>query len=164
MKTMMAVLALGGMTGCLAGESEVAPRTASSGPSSASAQQPLVVPAEATTTDQICRALMQRQRACTAQFIPALVQARVEVDSPPGLAAREREIGREALVEEALAEWETDARDPNIAAMCDDIAQSISPEKDSELRSSVSGCLEKAGCDDFVSCAVPLNLVQWKSS
>lgn len=162
MKTMTALLALS-MAGCLAGESEVAPRTASAEPIAVSAEQPLEVPAAASTTDQICRSLMQRQRACTEQFIPALVEARVKSDSPPGLAAREREIGRDALVKDALAEWETDARDPNIAALCDDIAQAISPEKDVLLRSSVSNCLAKEGCNAFVSCAVPLNLVHWKS-
>ena len=163
MKTMMALLALMGMAGCLAGESELAPRTASAEPATASAEQPLVTPAADTTTDQICRSLMQRQRGCTAQFIPALVDARVKGDNPPGAAAREREIGREALVKDALAEWENDAKDPNIAALCDDIAQSISPEKDSLLRSSVSSCLAETGCEAFVSCAVPLNLVHWKS-
>lgn len=162
MKTMMLLLVATGSIGCLAGESEVAPRTASA-PSVATAEQPLEAAAAATTTDQLCRSLMQRQRGCTAQFIPALVDARVKGDSPPGLAAREREIGRDALVKDAFAEWETDAQDPNIAALCDDIAQSISPEKDSLLRSSVSSCLAQAGCDAFVSCAVPLNLVHWKS-
>jgi hypothetical protein len=67
------------------------------------------------------------------------------------------------LVKEALAEWENDAKDLNIAAMCDDIAQSISPAKDSQLRSSVSSCLAQEGCEAFVSCAVPLNLIHWKS-
>ncbi|MEY4546470.1 MAG: hypothetical protein RL685_2665 [Pseudomonadota bacterium] len=66
-------------------------------------------------------------------------------------------------MKEALAEWENDAKDLNIAAMCDDIAQSISPAKDSQLRSSVSSCLAQEGCEAFVSCAVPLNLIHWKS-
>jgi hypothetical protein len=172
MKTMMAtLLALSGMIGCLAGESEVAPRTASAEPNTASTtnadtartEQALAVPAAATSADQSCRSLMLRQRGCTAQFIPALVDARVKSDNPPGLAAREHEIGREALLRDALAEWQTDAQDPNIAAMCDDIAQAISPEKDSQLRSSVSSCLAEVGCEAFVSCAVPLNLIHWKS-
>lgn len=162
MKTMIATLVgLMATAGCLAGETEVA-RTASE-PNAAAAEQPLQAPAAATTADESCRALMQRQRGCTAQFIPALVDARVKSDNPSGVAARDRELGREALVKDALGEWENDAKDPNIAAMCDDIAQSISPEKDARLRSSVSSCLAKDGCEAFVSCAVPLNLVHWKS-
>jgi hypothetical protein len=169
MKTMMATLvALSGMMACSEGKSEVAPHTASAEPAAAkadtiTAEQPLEAPAAATSTDQICRSLMQRQRGCTAQFIPALVDARVKNDNPSGLATREREIGRDTLVKDALAEWENDAKDPNIAAMCDDIAQAISPEKDAQLRSSVSTCLAKTGCEAFVSCAVPLNLIHWKS-
>ena len=169
MKTMMATLVtLGGLIGCLAGESEVAPRTASAEPSAANAdtitaEQPLEAPATETSTGQSCRWLMQRQRSCTALFIPALVDARVKQDDPPGLAAREREIGRDALVKDALAEWENDAKDPKIAQTCDDIAQAISPQKVSPLRSSVSTCLAEEGCEAFVSCAVPLNLIHWKS-
>lgn len=162
MKKTMLTLALIGLVGCLAGESEVEPRAASAQLGAASAQQPLEAPAATTTTDQICRSLMRRQRGCTAQFIPALVEARVRIDSPPGLAARQREIGRDALIEAALEEWESDAAEPNIAALCDEIARSISPEKDALLRSSVSTCLAQPGCEEFVSCAVPLNLVHWK--
>jgi hypothetical protein len=164
-KTTIVMVALMGTVGCLAGESEVAPRTASTEPSATTtgtAEQPLAAPA-ATTTDQVCRELMQRQRGCTAQFIPALVAARVEADSPPGIAARERQIGRDALTKDALSEWQSDAKAPNIAALCDDIAQAISPEKDQQLRSSASSCLAQDGCDAFVSCAVPLNLIHWKS-
>ena len=166
-KAMTATLAaLIGTAGCLAGEPEVEPRTASSttaAPHPAAAEQPLRAPAGATTTDQICRSLMQRQRGCTAQFIPALVEARVQQDNPPGVAARERESGRDALLKDARSEWENDSQDPNIAAMCDDIAQSISPANDSQLRSSVSDCLAQEGCEAFVACAVPLNLIRWKS-
>ncbi len=163
MKTMMAMLTVIGATGCLAGEAEVAPRTASAEPGAAARAQPLEAEAAPASTEESCRALMQRQRTCTTQFIPALVDARVQHDTPPGVAERERERGREALVAEALAEWESDAQDPNIAALCADIAQAISQEKDALLRDSVSQCLAQAGCEAFVSCAVPLNLVHWKS-
>jgi hypothetical protein len=125
------------------------------------AEQALQTPAATTATDEICRALMQRQRACSATFIPALVDARVKVDNPPGIAARDNESGRVALVQEAFTEWASDSKDEAIDKLCDAMAQSISPTKDTELRTSVSACLAKEGCGGFVACATPINLVRW---
>jgi len=113
-------------------------------------------------TGATCRALMLRQRECSAGFIPALVAARVERDEPPGTAAHAQEVGREALVAEALDEWASDSRDEAIDAVCAEIARAIAPERVPELETKVSACLERVGCDDFVACAVPVNLGRWK--
>jgi hypothetical protein len=156
MKTMlmMAMTLLGGV-GCLSQE-----RPADDQP--AQAAQALEVPAADTSTDAICRSLMQRQRACGEPFIAALVEARVRADLPPGITRREQEIGREALLQEALSEWAEDSKDAAIAAVCDDIASKVTPAKDTQLRGATSECLAKQGCEAFVECAVPLNLGRWK--
>lgn len=113
-------------------------------------------------TAATCRALMVRQRECSAVFIPALVAARVERDDPPGTAAHSRDVGREALVTEALDEWASDSRDEAIDVVCSEIARVVAPGRVQELESSVSGCLQQLGCDAFVACAVPVNLGHWK--
>lgn len=155
MKTTIVVcLSLVAMTGCLGG--------ADTRNEPVKAEQPLLAPANTTSTDEICRPFLQRQRACTSTFIPALVEARVASDNPAGIRARDAASGREALVNEALEEYTLDSQDAAIEALCDDLAQSVSLAKDSELRSSISGCLARQGCDSFVACAVPLNLVRWK--
>ena len=156
MKATLALLALLTFAGCFGSDANI-----DSPP--ATAEKPLVAPAATTTTDQICRSLMQRQRACTDSFIPALVDARVGADNPPGIADQERSIGRDAVVREALAEWKNDSQDSAIDDVCDDIAQSVSPTRDAELRDAVSQCLGQTGCAAFVACAVPLNLVRWKA-
>jgi hypothetical protein len=112
-------------------------------------------------TQASCRALMQRQRACSAAFIPALVDARVERDEPAGIFARAHEIGREALVAEALEEWKADSRDEAIDGVCAEIARTIAPARVSELERSVGTCLQRSGCEAFVACAVPVNLDRW---
>jgi hypothetical protein len=156
MKTILLMLTtLIGGAGCLGSETN-------SREQPVQAEQALHAPAATTTTDEICRAFMQRQRACSATFIPALVDARVKADNPPGLAARDSEIGRAALVQEAFTEWASDSKDEAIDKLCDAMAQSISLAKDAELRSSVSTCLAKEGCDDFAACATPLNLIRWR--
>jgi len=128
----------------------------------ATAEQPLLAPAASTSSDEICVSFMQRQRACSEAFIPALVAARVQHDIPLGIAAQDAKTGRQALVQEAFEEWRHDSRDDAIGALCDDIAQSLSPAKDAELRTRLSACLATAGCEPFVGCAVPLNLIRWK--
>jgi hypothetical protein len=114
------------------------------------------------TSRDLCRALMQRQRACSADFIPALVAARVSAENPPGIRARAERIGRDALIAEAFTEWESDSTAPAIQSTCDKLAGSLSPARDGELRRSASACLAQDGCGAFVACAVPLNLVRWK--
>jgi len=142
-------------SGCLDGDTSSKARAAS-------AEQPLLAPATSTSSDEICRSFMQRQRACSEVFIPALVAARVQHDVPPGIAAQDARSGRQALVQEAFEEWQHDSQDPAIGALCDEIAQSLSPAKDVELRSQLSACLATAGCEPFVGCAVPLNLIRWQ--
>jgi hypothetical protein len=154
MKTILVMFATLGAAGCLGAETP--PRE-----QPGQAERALQVPAATTTTDESCRALMQRQRACGTTFIPALVDARVQADNPPGIAARAAEIGRDALVAQAFDEWANDSKDESIDSLCDAIAQSISPPKDSELRSRASTCLAQEGCDAFVACATPLSLVRW---
>ena len=133
-----------------------------------SSAQPSPAPAQALEkseggTHAACRALMLRQRECSAEFIPALVDARVERDEPAGVAAQARDIGRDALVAEALEEWQSDSRDEAIEAVCSEIARSIAPGRVQELESSVRACLAHSTCEAFVACAVPVNLGRWKS-
>ena len=86
----------------------------------------------------------------------------MSAENPPGLRAHEQRIGREALIAEAFAEWDNDSTDPSIHSACDELARSVSPAKDGELRRSAGACLAKDGCDAFVACAVPVSLVRWK--
>jgi hypothetical protein len=154
MKTMIAVLTtLLAIAGCQNEEVDAnAPRAVAAG----AVQTPLL-----TKTGDVCRSFMQRQRACSAEFIPALVAARISAENPPGLRAREQRIGRDALLSEAFAEWDSDSTDAAIDSTCDGLARSVSPARDDELRSSAGACLAKEGCAAFVACAVPVSLVRW---
>jgi hypothetical protein len=131
-------------------------------PSDGKAARALAAPATSSSIDQLCRSLMQRQRACGNTFIPALVAARVENDNPAGIAARDRAVGRAALLEEAFSEWASDSLDPAIDLRCDQLAQAIAPSREPELRDLGGACLAISECDAFVACAVPLNLGRWQ--
>jgi hypothetical protein len=122
---------------------------------------PLHAPTDSPSTEEMCRSLMRRQRACGDSFIPALVDARVQSNNPPGIRARSAEVGRDALIKEALDEWSEDSTDESFAALCGKIVQGLSADKDAELRASTGECLGTEGCEAFVSCAVPINLIRW---
>jgi hypothetical protein len=170
MKTLTITLAALLTAGCLDAEPD-APETntgkteqplAADAPASPAAAPAAPAAPAAASAGDLCHSLMQRQRACTDTFIPALVQARVHSDNPAGIAAHDRAVGRAALIKEALGEWASDSRDDAIDTLCEEIAQSVSPAKDAQLRTSASTCLAHPSCDAFVPCAVPLSLIRWK--
>jgi hypothetical protein len=100
----------------------------------------------------LCVSGFQRQRECTAQFIPALVARRVELDNPPGIAAKDQEMGRDALVAAALEEWKTDSLDENIGPRCDQILSSHPP--DQATTDKFKACMEMSDCQAFSDCSL----------
>jgi hypothetical protein len=101
-------------------------------------------------------ATFERQRACTDQFIPALVDMRIRMDQPPGIAAKAKSSGRDALIAEAKTEWAEDSKDENIAQACTQITTKTPPEKLQQAVPQIKSCLAEAACDGFVSCLMPV--------
>lgn len=95
-----------------------------------------------------CVQLVQRQRACTDAFIPALVDLRRELDRPSGIAA----APREELVTAALEEWKSDSTDSAIASQCERLAAELPAPAVAESRR----CVALSACGDFVTCTLPL--------
>jgi hypothetical protein len=101
-----------------------------------------------------CATMFARQRECTDTFIPALVGWRVELDVPAGVAARDREEGRDALVAEAMAEW-AQVDDAAVEVICGDIAASIPEDQLGGMMELGERCLAEPSCDGFVACVEP---------
>lgn len=108
-------------------------------------------PAEAGPRDgrDTCVRLFVRQRACTAEFIPALVEARVKADKPAGIAETDRQQGRDKLVKQALEEWKSDSADAAIARTCASLALP------SPALEQADACLAQLDCAGFVKCVIP---------
>ena len=107
-----------------------------------------------------CVAAFNRQRECTDAFIPALVDARVRNDHPAGIAAKDKELGRDALVAGALEEWKSDSTDEAIHATCTKITDD---EADGmpELIQKAEACLKESDCSAFSACAVDIASSRW---
>jgi len=95
-----------------------------------------------------CVKLFERQRACSEQFVPALVDVRRELDQPAGIAKADRG----ELVAAAFAEWKDDSTDVAIGATCDRMASRL-PQPSID---TAKGCLATGPCGEFVQCVTPL--------
>lgn len=98
-----------------------------------------------------CVKVFERQRACTDTFIPALVDLRVSLDKPAGIAASVKKDGRDTMISAALEEWKSDSTDAAIAKTCASM-----PAARATAMSSTEKCLDAANCQAFSECLIPL--------
>lgn len=107
-----------------------------------------------------CVAVFRRQRDCTDAFIPALVDARVRADVPAGIAGKDKELGREALVAGAREEWQDDSTDAAIDRTCTAVTGAGTPGAP-ELITAAEACLAESSCESFSACAVDIASSRW---
>jgi hypothetical protein len=143
----------------------IAAACGASEPKSSPAAQEVLAPevkpsAEKYEGYDTCVAVLRRQRECTDTFIPTLVDARVRNDHPAGIAAKDREIGRDALVAMALDEWKDDSTDEAIDRNCTAIT-SDEPAGVPELVQRAEACLAETECAAFSACAVDIVSSRW---
>jgi hypothetical protein len=101
----------------------------------------------------LCVKTFTRSRECTSDFIPALVDARARHDMPPGIAEQVK-TNRDAVIAEAMKEWENDSKDEAIEGMCEKI--SGGPEM-AEGADEANACMAKTSCPEYVACTMPLH-------
>lgn len=140
---LVSVVALAGAA-CSASEAAApAPTT----PATAQAQ-PASTDAKAT-----CVQVFTRNRTCTAQYIPALVDLRAKHDVPAGIAA-EVAADRDAVIAQANAEWATESTDAAIDATCTKIAAGLTAAEQADF-GGVGACLAQADCGAYTACVMP---------
>jgi hypothetical protein len=110
----------------------------------------------AAEMETLCVATFNRQRECTEEFIPALVDLRISLDLPAGIAESAVTEGRDALVEVARGEWAEDSKPEAIAATCSSMSSTMPPEQLERLAVSAKLCLAEADCAGFVDCIIPV--------
>ncbi len=107
--------------------------------------------------EAVCRDSFARQRTCTDDFIPALVDARIELDMPAGIAAEgKKEGGRDALIKQAKEEWSKDSEPTAVAAQCKDMSEKMPVEQKAEVSGALSQCLASSDCGSYVKCVTPV--------
>ena len=110
----------------------------------------------ASTADDnkaLCVQVFTRARACTDDYIPALVDSRAKYDKPAGLADEVKK-DRAAVIAQAKQEWAEDSKDAAIAQTCDRIAPQMID--DPSTVETARGCLAQQACGGFTTCVMPL--------
>jgi hypothetical protein len=110
--------------------------------------------ASAQAMQQQCVATMARSRACTDQYVPALVDARARLDRPSGIAAAVHS-DRDGVVAQARSEWIKDSTDEAIAERCRAIVAHPTPEAQADV-AGAQRCVAQADCGGFVACVMPI--------
>lgn len=103
----------------------------------------------------LCIESFTRNRTCTAEYIPALVDARARNDKPAGITAAVAE-DRDGVIAQANTEWAEDGKDENIAATCTRMKQAPPNLMMEDAAGVIRGCLQQADCAGWVSCSIPV--------
>ncbi|MBL9019826.1 MAG: hypothetical protein JNL83_36920 [Myxococcales bacterium] len=109
------------------------------------------VPGEA---QQLCVETMTKNRTCTDEYIPALVDTRAKLDKPPGIAEKVK-ADRAAVIAQAKVEWAEDSKDENIARQCQAMTEHMT-EDARPMMDALRACLAKDACGDYVPCVQPV--------
>lgn len=103
-----------------------------------------------------CETFLGRARTCTAEYIPALVDLRVELDKPSGIAEAAQTDGRDSLIARAHEEWAVDSQPDALHATCSGVAQKIPADQLQAMQTEAERCMAMSACADFVACAIDL--------
>jgi len=108
-------------------------------------------PSSAADSHATCVQVMTKNRECTTDFIPALVDIRAKHDNPEGVAEAVK-ADRDKVISQALAEWAVDSKDDAIARQCEKLGPTMT---DADVAGGKS-CLATAECPAYVSCVSPM--------
>ncbi|MGE0872547.1 MAG: hypothetical protein AB7P03_28595 [Kofleriaceae bacterium] len=103
---------------------------------------------------QLCVQLFTRNRECTDQYIPALVDARAKYDQPPGIAEKVK-ADRDGVIAIAKGEWAEDSKDDAIARTCQQLVANMTDEQRGSVDQARS-CLTQTDCGAYTTCVMPL--------
>ena len=108
--------------------------------------------AGAANAQAACVDVMAKNRECTNDFIPALVDVRAKYNNPEGITEAVK-ADRQQVISKALAEWAVDSQDAAIARTCEKMAVE-SPANDADAVTAKE-CLAKTLCTEYVACIMP---------
>jgi hypothetical protein len=120
-----------------------------------SSSPPAAQPAARTTADlgPMCHRYYARQATCTDDYLSAVLDVRIELDMPKGIGERVKAEGRDAVLKEARAHWESDMEPAKIDAMCNAMATRTPANQVDRLLKQGDACEAAADCKAFATCA-----------
>jgi hypothetical protein len=131
-------------------------------PAKPAAPQPSSPVATPTAADFVpmCKRLFARKATCADDYLPALLDVRVELNIPPGIGEKIKTEGRDAVLVTAHTELARDTEPAKVAAVCEEGAARAAkapPERVDQLLDQGSRCEAATDCKAFAVCIVAID-------
>lgn len=105
----------------------------------------------------MCERHFARKATCADDYLPALLDLRVELNVPPGIGDEVKTQGRDAVLAIAHTELARDTEPAKVAALCEGMAAKLPPDRVEQLVDQGAKCEAAADCKAFAACAVVLD-------
>ncbi|HET9992289.1 MAG TPA: hypothetical protein VFQ65_27345 [Kofleriaceae bacterium] len=102
----------------------------------------------------LCRAHYAHEQTCADDYLSALIDLRVELNQPPGIADEAKAKGKPAMIELARTEFARDTAPDKVDAICNAMAAKTPAEQVDPLFKEGTRCAAMTDCTQFASCAV----------
>ena len=135
---------------------------AACGGSSPEPAKPSPQPAARTAADVVpmCKRTFARKATCADDYLPVLLDVRVELNIPPGIGDRVKSEGRDAVLAVAHTELARDTEPAKVDALCEGAAANAAkapPERLDQLLDQAEKCEATADCKAFAVCVVEID-------
>ena len=108
----------------------------------------------------MCKRIFARKASCADDYLPALLDLRVELNIPPGIGDEVKSKGRDAMLAIAHTELARDTEPAQVDAVCESSAtkaQQAPPEFVDKLLEQGGTCEATTDCKAFATCAVAID-------
>lgn len=124
--------------------------------------KPSPPPAARTAADLVpmCKRIFARKSTCADDYLPALLDVRIELDIPPGIGDQVKSQGRDAVLATAHAELARDTEPAKVEALCENAAARAAkapPARVDQLLDQGGTCEATTDCKAFAACVVVID-------
>lgn len=135
---------------------------AACGGSSPEPAKPAPQPAARTAADVVpmCKRIFARKATCADDYLPVLLDLRVELNMPPGIGDEVKSQGRDAVLAIAHTELARDTEPAKVDALCQSAATNAKkapPERVDQLLAQADRCEAATDCKAFAGCVVEID-------
>lgn len=130
---------------------------AACGSSSKPSPSPPATTPTATDPIPLCEHLFARKMTCADDYLPVLLDVRVELNMPPGIGDVVKTQGRDAVLATAHDELARDTEPSKVAELCKTTAARLPPERVAQVVEQGARCEATADCKSFSTCVVEID-------
>lgn len=108
----------------------------------------------------MCKRIFARKETCADDYLPVLLDLRVELNKPPGIGDEVKAKGRDAVLAIAHTELASDTQPDKVAATCDGAAAQLAkapPDRTNQLLEQAATCEAATDCKAFSTCVVKID-------